>query len=115
MKRYNLQESMDYFVLDLCLNICDCVIGLDIEGDHLSGEGFDENLHCTTAESKDKTKGRFFLDVVVRKCSASKELDDIQLKTYHLRVDFHRRSVAVALEGFLPKNRKIKPTTKCSF
>merc|ERR1719361_1320138 len=63
-----------FFVLDLCLDICDRVIWLDIKGNRLSGEGFDENLHGTTSESKDKMKGRFFLDVVIRKCSAIFEL-----------------------------------------
>merc|ERR1719379_2151363 len=59
-----------FFVLDLGLDICDRVIWLDIKGNRLSGEGFDEDLHGTTSESKNKMKGRFFLDVVVRKCSS---------------------------------------------
>src|SRR6202142_3664564 len=36
-------------------------------------ERFHENLH-TAAETKDQMKGRFFLNVVIRKCSAVLEL-----------------------------------------
>jgi len=58
-----------FFVLDLCLDICNRVIWFDVEGNSLSGEGFDENLHGTTSKSEDKMKGRLFLNIVVRKCS----------------------------------------------
>merc|ERR1712113_836869 len=62
------------FVLDLGLDIRDRVIGLDIKGNRLSGEGFDENLHGTTSESEHKMECRFFLNVVIRKCSSIFEL-----------------------------------------
>merc|ERR1712141_841837 len=63
-----------FLVLDLSLDICDRVIRLDVKSDRLSGEGFDENLHGTTTESKDKMECRFFLNIVIRKCSAIFEL-----------------------------------------
>ena len=34
-----------FLVLDLGLDVVDCVRGLDLEGDRLSREGFDEDLH----------------------------------------------------------------------
>jgi hypothetical protein len=41
--------------------------------DGLAGEGLDEDLH-TTAETKDKVKGRLFLNVVVAKGTPVLEL-----------------------------------------
>merc|ERR1712035_177929 len=54
-------------VLDLRLDILDGVIGLDVQGNGLSRKGLDKDLHGTTSKTKDKVKGRFFLDVVIRK------------------------------------------------
>merc|ERR1719300_552129 len=56
-----------FFVLDFGLDVLDGVIGLDVQSDRLSRERLDEDLHGTTAKTKDKMKGRFFLDVVIRK------------------------------------------------
>jgi len=56
-----------FLVLDFGLDIHNRVVGLDVQGDRLSGEGLDENLHSTTAKAKDKMKCRLFLDVVIRK------------------------------------------------
>jgi len=63
-----------FLVLNLRLDIRDGVIRLDVQGDRLSREGLDENLHGTTTETKDKMKSRLFLNVVIRKCSAIFEL-----------------------------------------
>merc|ERR1711879_1035106 len=38
------------FVLDLRLDVGDRVVGLDIQGDRLSREGLDEDLHGTTTK-----------------------------------------------------------------
>ena len=43
-------------VLDLLLDVVDGVGGLDVEGDGLSGEGLDEDLH-SAAKAEDKVKG----------------------------------------------------------
>ena len=43
-------------VLNLCLDVVDGVRRLDIEGDGLTGEGLDEDLH-STSESQDEVKG----------------------------------------------------------
>jgi len=56
-------------VLDLRLDILNSVRGLDLEGDGLSSQGFDKDLH-TTSETKDQMQGRLLLDVVVRKGAA---------------------------------------------
>ena len=60
-------------VLDLGLDVLDGVCWLDIEGDGLTGEGLDEDLH-TSSKSKDQVKGGLLLDVVVRKSSSILEL-----------------------------------------
>merc|ERR1712045_358137 len=50
-----------FLVLDLGLDILNGVCWLDIEGDGLSSESLDEDLH-TTSESEDEMEGRFLLD-----------------------------------------------------
>merc|ERR1711874_501639 len=62
-----------FLVLDLSLDVLDGVGWLDIEGDGLSGEGLDEDLH-TTSESEHKMEGRLLLDVVVGEGTAIFEL-----------------------------------------
>merc|ERR1719357_14389 len=76
-----------FFVLDLSLDICDCVVGLDVQSNRLSREGLDENLHSTTSETKNKMEGGLFLDVVVRKCSAIFELFSGEDQSLLLRRD----------------------------
>merc|ERR1719436_1037123 len=53
-----------FLVLDLGLDILNGVRWLDFEGDGLSGEGLNEDLHATT-ESEHKVEGGFLLDVVI--------------------------------------------------
>merc|ERR1712164_16229 len=60
-------------VLDLGLHVLNGVRWLDIEGDGLSGEGLDEDLH-STSESEDEMESGLLLDVVVGKGSAILEL-----------------------------------------
>merc|ERR1711972_228847 len=59
-----------FLVLDLCLHVGDGVVGLDVQGDGLSRQRLDENLHGTTSQTKDQVKSGFLLDVVVRKGSS---------------------------------------------
>merc|ERR1712176_1548971 len=63
-----------FLVLDLCLDVLNGVVRLDVQGDRLSREGFDEDLHGTTAKAKDKMKRGLFLDVVIRKRTSIFEL-----------------------------------------
>jgi len=49
------------------------VSGLDIEGDGLTSEGLDEDLH-TTSKSEDEMESGFLLDVVVLEGSSVFEL-----------------------------------------
>jgi hypothetical protein len=51
-------------VLDLLLHLVDGVARLDLEGDSLTSEGLDENLHTST-KAKDEVEGGLLLDVVV--------------------------------------------------
>merc|ERR1719232_2283682 len=59
-----------FLVLDLGFDICDRVIGLDVQGDGLASQRFDEDLHGTTSKTKDEMQGRLLLNVVVREGSA---------------------------------------------
>merc|ERR1711964_785315 len=61
-------------VLDLSLDILDRVVRLHIECDRLTGEGFDEDLHGSTAKAKYQVQGGLLLDVVVRERSTVLEL-----------------------------------------
>jgi len=59
-----------FLVLDLCLNVGDCIVGLHIQSNRFPSKGLDKDLHGTTSKSKDKMEGRFFLNIVIGKCSA---------------------------------------------
>lgn len=59
--------SLPFLVLDLLFYRLDCALRLNLHGFSLSGEGLDEDLH-TTMKPPYKVKGRFLLDVVLRKC-----------------------------------------------
>ena len=58
-----------FLVLDLGLHVLNGVAGLDLEGDGLSGERLDEDLHTAT-QTEHKVKGALLLDVVVAQCAA---------------------------------------------
>jgi len=62
-----------FFVLDLGLDVFDGVCWFDIEGDGLTSEGLDEDLH-TSSKSENQMEGGLLLDVVVREGSAILEL-----------------------------------------
>jgi len=62
-----------FLVLDLGLDVLDGVGWLNVEGDGLSGQGLDEDLH-TTSESKHKMEGRLLLDVIIGEGAAVFEL-----------------------------------------
>merc|ERR1719329_1759927 len=53
-----------FLVLDLGLDVLNGVRWLNIEGNGLTGEGLDEDLH-TTSESEDEMESGLLLDVVV--------------------------------------------------
>jgi len=54
-----------FFVLDFGLDILDGVRSLNLQGDGLSGQRFDKDLHTST-EPKYQMEGRLLLDIVVR-------------------------------------------------
>ena len=60
-------------VLDLGLDVLNSIGWLNIEGDGLSSQGLDEDLH-TTSESQHKMESGLLLDVVVGEGSAVLEL-----------------------------------------
>ena len=62
-----------FLILDLGLDVLNGVGWLDIEGDGLSSESLDEDLH-TTSESEDEMESGFLLDVVVGEGTSILEL-----------------------------------------
>merc|ERR1719394_750404 len=54
-----------FFILNLRLDILDCVVGFHVKGDGFSSQGFNENLHGTTSQTKDQVKSTLLLNVVV--------------------------------------------------
>merc|ERR1712142_931091 len=58
-----------FLVLDLGLDIFNGVRGFNLEGDGLSSQSLDEDLH-TSPESENKMECGFLLDVVVREGSS---------------------------------------------
>lgn len=62
-----------FLILDFALYVINCVRALDFECDGFAGQGFHEDLHTTT-KTKDKVECGFFLDIVIRECSAVLEL-----------------------------------------
>jgi len=53
-----------FLVLDLCFDVLDRVAGLHLQGDGLSGQRLDEDLH-TAAQTKHEMQRRLFLNVIV--------------------------------------------------
>ena len=62
-----------FLVLDLSLDVLDGVGSLDLEGDGLSSEGLDEDLHAST-QAEDEMEGGLLLNVVVGQGAAVFEL-----------------------------------------
>jgi hypothetical protein len=60
-------------VLDLGLDVIDCVGRLYFQGDGFAGEGLDEDLHTTT-QAEDKVESRLLLNVIVGQGAAVFEL-----------------------------------------
>jgi hypothetical protein len=62
-----------FLVLDLGLDVLDCVRGFHFESDGLPGECLHKDLHSST-ETQDQVQGRLLLDVVVRQCASILQL-----------------------------------------
>merc|ERR1711942_497165 len=62
-----------FFVLDLCFDILNAVRWLDFQGDGLSCQSFDEDLHAT-AETQNEMESGLLLDIVVGQSTAILEL-----------------------------------------
>ena len=73
-----------FLVLDLLLNGLDGIGGLDFEGDGLSSQSLDEDLHTTT-KAEDQVKGGLLLDVVVGEGAAIFQLLSSEDKTLLVR------------------------------
>merc|ERR1719378_1552076 len=59
-----------FLVLNLRLHVGDRIIWLDVQGDSLTREGLDEDLHGSSSQSENKVEGRFLLDIIIRKGSS---------------------------------------------
>jgi len=75
-----------FLVLDLRFDIVDRVRRLDLQGDGLSGKGFDEDLHATT-ETENQVESALLLDVVVGQRAAVLELLSSEDETLLVRRD----------------------------
>jgi len=62
-----------FLVLDLGLDVLNSVCWFDIEGDGLTSESLDEDLH-TSSKSQDEMESRLLLDVVIGESSTILEL-----------------------------------------
>jgi len=59
-----------FLVLDLLLDILNCVTRFNIQSNSFTSQSFDENLHSTTtSKSKNKMESRFLLDIIISKSS----------------------------------------------
>jgi len=74
-----------FLVLNLCLHVLDSIVCFDIQSNGLSSECFHKDLHGTTSKTQDKMKSRFFLNVVVRKCSSIFKLFSCENESLLLR------------------------------
>merc|ERR1719204_2977815 len=59
-----------FLVLNLRLDVLDGVVWFDVQGNRLSREGLDENLHGTTTKTEDEMEGGLLLNVIVREGSS---------------------------------------------
>merc|ERR1719282_2041361 len=62
-----------FLVLDLCLDVFNGIRRFNLQGDSLSSQGLNKDLH-TSSQSKHKMKGAFLLDVVIGECSSILQL-----------------------------------------
>merc|ERR1719438_551450 len=58
-----------FLVLDLGLDVLNGIRWFNLQGDGLTSQGLDEDLH-TSSQSKHKMKGAFLLDVIIREGSS---------------------------------------------
>ena len=79
MERQDIPEPaltliiVTFFVLDLCFDILNAVRWLDFQGDGLSCQSFDEDLHATS-ETQNEMESGLLLDIVVGQSTAILEL-----------------------------------------
>merc|ERR1712238_109133 len=62
-----------FFILDLRLDVVNCVARFHVQSDRFPRQSLDKDLHATT-KTKHKVQSRFLLDVVVRQDAAIFEL-----------------------------------------
>merc|ERR1711937_930642 len=73
-------------ILDLLLDIFNCVTRFNIQSDSFTSQSFDENLHSTTtSKSKDKMESRFLLDIIICKSSTIFQLLTSENQTLLIR------------------------------
>jgi len=62
-----------FFVLDLGLDVVNCVRGFDLKGNCLPCKSLDKNLHPTT-KTQNEVEGGLLLNIIIRKSAAILEL-----------------------------------------
>merc|ERR1719229_1644845 len=58
-----------FLILDLRLDVLDGVVGLDVQGNSLSRQRLDEDLHGATSQPQHQVQSRLLLDIVVGQSS----------------------------------------------
>ena len=79
-----LVRGNSFLVLDLLFHGLDGIRRLNLEGDCLSGEGFNEDLHTTT-KTEDQVESRLLLDVVIGEGTTILQLLPSENKTLLVR------------------------------
>merc|ERR1719378_86853 len=59
-----------FLVLNLRFDVGNRIIGLNVQGDSLSGQRLHEDLHSSSSQSEHEMEGRFLLDIIIRKGSS---------------------------------------------
>ena len=75
-----------FFVLDLGLDVVNGIRGLDVQGDGLTSQSLDKDLHSST-ETEDEVESRLFLDVVIREGATIFQLFTSKDQTLLIRRD----------------------------
>ena len=81
-----LIRGNSFLVLNLGLHIVNRVRGLDIQGDRLTSQSLDKDLHSST-RTKDQVKSGLLLNVVVTQCASVLKLLSSKDKTLLIRGD----------------------------
>jgi hypothetical protein len=94
-----------FLVLDLGLHIVNGVRALNFQGNRLTSEGFDKDLHATS-QSEDEVQGGFLLNIIVSKGS------DHLLTAFQQRSNAAGQGVCLLCPGSWPSRCRWCPSSQ---